>query len=111
MKQGAKLTRGIILMMLLALIAYGIAAAFSALEKSTATVTAIAYKNGTEVGRDVLYVIVGTHCLVVPQDSLHLDKVNEALEGLLSTYRHTERNWVSAQYVLHLLYYIKEVGT
>ena len=46
MKQGAKLTRGIILMMLLALIAYGIAAAFSALEKSTATVTAIAYEVG-----------------------------------------------------------------
>ena len=33
-------------MMLLALIAYGIAAAFSALEKSTATVTAIAYEVG-----------------------------------------------------------------
>ena len=46
MKQGATLTRGIILMLLLALIAYGIAAAFSALEKSTATVTAIAYEVG-----------------------------------------------------------------
>ena len=46
MKQGAKLTRGIILMMLLALIAYGIAAAFSALERTTATVTAIAYEVG-----------------------------------------------------------------
>ncbi len=46
MKQGATLTRGIILMLLLALIAYGIAAAFSALEKATATVTAIAYEVG-----------------------------------------------------------------
>ena len=46
MKQGATLTRVIILMMLLALVAYGVAAAFSVLERSTATVTAIAYEVG-----------------------------------------------------------------
>ncbi len=46
MKQGATITRVIILMLLLALIAYGIAAAFSALERTTATVTAIAYEVG-----------------------------------------------------------------
>ena len=46
MKQGATLTKVIILMLLLALIAYGVAAAFSVLERSTATVTAIAYEVG-----------------------------------------------------------------
>ena len=46
MKQGATLTKGIIVMMLLALIAYGIAAAVSSLEKTTATAAAIAYEVG-----------------------------------------------------------------
>ena len=46
MKQGATLTKVIILMLLAALIVYGIAAAVSSLEKTTATVTAIAYEVG-----------------------------------------------------------------
>lgn len=46
MKQGATLIKTIIVMLLLALIAYGIAAAYAALESSTATVTAIAYEVG-----------------------------------------------------------------
>ena len=46
MKQGATLTKVIILMLLAALIVYGIAAAVSSLEKTTATATAIAYEVG-----------------------------------------------------------------
>lgn len=46
MKQGATLTKVIILMLLVALIAYGIAAAVASLERTTATVTAIAYEVG-----------------------------------------------------------------
>ncbi len=46
MKQGATLTKGIIVMLLLALVIYGVAAAISALERSTATVTAITYEVG-----------------------------------------------------------------
>ena len=46
MKQGATLTKVIILMLLVALIAYAVAAAFSSLKETTATVTAIAYEVG-----------------------------------------------------------------
>ena len=46
MKQGATLTKGIIVMLLVALIAYAVAAAFSSLKETTATVTAIAYEVG-----------------------------------------------------------------
>ena len=46
MKQGATLTKVIIVMLLLALIAYGIAAAVASLEKTAATATAIAYEVG-----------------------------------------------------------------
>lgn len=46
MKQGATLTRFIFLMLLLALIAYGVAAAIASMEKSITTVTAIAYEVG-----------------------------------------------------------------
>ena len=46
MKQGATLTKVIILMLLAALIVYAVAAAVSSLEKTTATATAIAYEVG-----------------------------------------------------------------
>ena len=46
MKQGATLTKVIIVMLLVALIAYAVAAAVSSLRKTTATVTAIAYEVG-----------------------------------------------------------------
>ncbi len=46
MKQGAKFTKFIFLMLLLALIVYGVSAAVSSMKKSITTVTAIAYEVG-----------------------------------------------------------------
>ena len=64
-----------------------------------------------QVCRDVIDFIVGTHSLIMPVDSLHLNQVNQSLEIFLRTDRNDNRTRVSAQNVLHLTYYFKEVGT
>ena len=62
-------------------------------------------------GGDFFDVVLCAHSFVVPEDSLHLDKVNETLEVLLCTDRAAESYWVSAENVLHLLNYVEEVST
>ena len=47
----------------------------------------------------------------MPEDSLHLDEVNDTLEVLLSTDRNLDDDRIGAQDVLHLLYSLEEVGT
>ena len=64
-----------------------------------------------EVSRNIVHLILSTHCLVVPENSLHLDKVNNTLEVFLCTDRNLYWYWVSAQNILHLLYSLKEVST
>ena len=64
-----------------------------------------------QVGGNVLDAIFGTHRLVVPQDGLHLDKVYNAFEVLLSTDRYLYGTRICAQNVLHLLNRFEEVGT
>ena len=47
----------------------------------------------------------------MPQDSLHLDEVNNTLEVLLCTDRHLQNYGVCTQDVLHLLNSLEEVST
>ena len=64
-----------------------------------------------EISRDLLNAVLSTHCLVVPKDSLHLEKVYNALEVLLSSDWNLNRTRVSTEDVLHLLYCLEEVST
>ena len=64
-----------------------------------------------QVCRDFFYIIVSTHCFIVPQDSFHLDQVNNTLESFFCTNRNYHRTWISAQNILHLANYFKEVST
>ena len=47
----------------------------------------------------------------MPQDSLHLNQVNDTLEVLLSTDGHLDDDGVSAEDVTHLLYCLEEIST
>ena len=60
---------------------------------------------------DVVYFVFSTHCFIVPEDSLHLDKVNDTLEVFFSTDRNWDYTGVSAKNSLHLANHLKEVGT
>ncbi len=64
-----------------------------------------------EISGDIINLILSTHGLIVPQDSLHLDKVNNALEVLLCTDRNLDNDRVSTQDILHLLNGLEEVST
>ena len=44
-----------------------------------------------EVSGDIIYLVLSTHGLIVPQDSLHLHEVNHAFEGLFSADRNLNR--------------------
>ena len=60
---------------------------------------------------DVVYFVFSTHCLIVPEDSLHLDEVNDTLEVFFGTDRNWDYTRISAKNGLHLAYNFKEVGT
>ena len=47
----------------------------------------------------------------MPQDGLHLNEVNHALEGLLSADRQLDSNRIGTQHIVHLADYLEEVGT
>ena len=64
-----------------------------------------------QVSGDFLDVVLGTHSLIMPQDSLHLNQVDQTLEVLLSADRYLDHNGVGTQNVTHLLHGLKEVGT
>ena len=65
----------------------------------------------SQVSRNILYIILSTHSLIVPENSLHLDQVNYTLEVLLCTNRNLNSNRISTQDILHLLNCLKEVST
>ena len=44
-----------------------------------------------EVSGDIIYLVLSTHGLIVPQDSLHLHEVNHAFEGLFCADRNLNR--------------------
>ncbi len=63
-----------------------------------------------ECSRNFLYRIVGTHCLVVPEDSLHLDEVDNAFKSLLCTDRNLNGAGICAEDILELTHYFEEVS-
>ena len=64
-----------------------------------------------QVSRNLLFYVLSTHRLVVPQDSFHLHEVNDTLEGLLSTDRNLDRTRSRTQHLFDLTNYVEEVGT
>ena len=60
---------------------------------------------------DSLDAVVGTHGLVVPEDSLHAHQVDHAFEGLLGADGYLDGHGVCAEHILELAYHLKEVGT
>ena len=61
-------------------------------------------------GGDFLYGVVGAHGLVVPEDSLHRDKVNNALEGLFGADGYLDGAGICSEHILELAHYFEEVG-
>ena len=47
----------------------------------------------------------------MPEDSLHLDKVNDTLESLFRTDRYLDRTGICAEHILELANHLEEVGT
>ena len=63
-----------------------------------------------EVGRNVLRLVGHAHVVLVPDDRLHPDQVDDALEVGLGADRNDDRNRVGAQAVAHLAHGLEEVG-
>ena len=63
-----------------------------------------------EISRNIIHLILSTHGLVVPKDSLHLDKIHYALESLLISDRNLDRARGCTEYLLNLANHIEEVG-
>ena len=55
--------------------------------------------------------VLSTHCLVVPEVSLHCDQVNNTLEGLLCTDWNLDCYRICTEHFTHLTHYLKEVGS
>ena len=64
-----------------------------------------------EISRDILNIIISTLRLIMPVVSLHLNKVNNALEGLFCTDRKLDWTSVCTKYIMDLASYLKEVST
>ena len=64
-----------------------------------------------EVSGDIIYLVLSTHGLIVPQDSLHLHEVNHAFEGLFSADRNLNRARSSTEHLFDLAHYVEEVST
>ncbi len=62
-----------------------------------------------QIGRDILHRILGTHGLVVPEDSLHADQIHNALECLLGADRYLDRAGIGSEHLLELAAHFEEV--
>ena len=60
---------------------------------------------------DILYAVVGTHGFVVPEDGLHLNEVDNALESFLGADRNLNGAGICSEHILELAYYFEEVST
>ena len=63
------------------------------------------------IGGNFFHVVFSTHGLIVPQDSLHLDQVNNTLEVFFSTNGHCDNTGSCTEYILHLANHLEEVST
>ena len=62
-----------------------------------------------EVVGNFVYLVFGTHGLVVPEDGFHLHQVNDALESFLGTDRNLDGERGSSEHFAHLAHYLEEV--
>ena len=65
---------------------------------------------GNEIFRDILYVVVGTHRFVMPENSLHRNEVNDTFEGFFRSDRNLDRTGICTEHILDLAYNLEEVG-
>ena len=63
-----------------------------------------------EFSGDIFHVVLSTHRLIVPKDSLHLDEVHNTFEVLLCTDRNRDHTRRCTEDILHLAYHFEEVG-
>ncbi len=64
-----------------------------------------------EVCRNLLDGVLSAHCLVVPEDGLHVDQVDNALECLFSADRDLDGKRIGAEHILDLADNLEEVGS
>ena len=64
-----------------------------------------------KVSRYFFYCIISTHCLIMPIDCFHLNKIYQSFERLFCTDRNNNRTRICTQNSLHLANNFKEVST
>ena len=64
-----------------------------------------------EISRNIIHLILGTHSLVMPEDSLHFDKIHYTFKRLLISNRNLNRTRSSTKHLMNLTNHIEEVST